>query len=100
MTPNKEDYLKVIHRLGGAEGLVSNKQIADALKIAPASVSEMLTKLSREGLIRHQAYKGLCLTPEGQRIAVSLVRGHRLWEVFLICHLGYTWSEAHEDAEL
>jgi DtxR family Mn-dependent transcriptional regulator len=100
MTPNKEDYLKEIYRLGGAEKLVSNKQIADALKIAPASVTEMLGKLSREGLIQYEAYKGSRLTQSGLRIAISLLRGHRLWEVFLMRHLGYTWSEAHEDAEL
>jgi DtxR family Mn-dependent transcriptional regulator len=100
MTPNKEDYLKEIYKLGGAEGLVGNKQIADALKIAPASVTEMLGKLSREGLIRYEAYKGSSLTQEGLRAALSLVRGHRLWEVFLMRHLDYSWSEAHEDAEL
>ncbi len=100
MTPNKEDYLKAIYKLGGAEELINNKQIADALKIAPASVTEMLGKLSREGLIRYEPYKGSLLTAEGLRVAISLVRGHRLWEVFLMRHLGYSWSEAHEDAEL
>ncbi len=100
MTPNKEDYLKAIYKLGGSEELINNKQIADALKIAPASVTEMLGKLSRDGLIRYEPYKGSRLTPEGLRLAISLVRGHRLWEVFLMRHLGYSWSEAHEDAEL
>lgn len=100
MTPNKEDYLKEIYKLGGSEQLVGNKQIADTLKIAPASVTEMLGKLSREGLIRYEAYKGSRLTPDGLNVAVSLLRGHRLWEVFLMSHLGYSWSEAHEDAEL
>lgn len=100
MTPNKEDYLKAIYKLGGGEELVSNKQIADTLQIAPASVTEMLGKLKKEGLLHYEAYKGSRLTPEGIRIAISLVRGHRLWEVFLIRHLGYSWSEAHEDAEL
>lgn len=100
MTPNKEDYLKAIYKLGGVEGLVNNKQIADALKIAPPSVTEMLGKLSREGLIQNEAYKGSRLTQEGLQAALSLVRGHRLWEVFLMRHLGYSWSEAHEDAEL
>lgn len=100
MTPNKEDYLKEIYKLGGAEKLISNKKISDALKIAPPSVSEMLSKLNREGLIKYESYKGSFLTQEGLRIAVLLLRGHRLWEVFLIRHLGYSWSEAHEDAEL
>jgi DtxR family Mn-dependent transcriptional regulator len=100
MTPNKEDYLKSIYKLGGMEELVSNKQIAEALQIAPASVTEMLGKLKREGLIHYEPYKGSRLTTEGMRAAISLVRGHRLWEVFLMRHLGYSWSEAHEDAEL
>lgn len=100
MTQNKEDYLKIIYKLGGLKELVSNKRIADALQIAPASVTEMLGKLKREGLIYYEAYKGSRLTPEGMRVAITLVRGHRLWEVFLMRHLGYSWSEAHEDAEL
>ncbi|MFT3984658.1 MAG: metal-dependent transcriptional regulator [Lachnospiraceae bacterium] len=100
MTPNKEDYLKVLYKLGGMKELVSNKKIAEALQIAPASVTEMLGKLSKEGLIHYEPYKGSCLTQEGDRVAISLVRGHRLWEVFLMRHLGYSWSEAHEDAEL
>jgi DtxR family Mn-dependent transcriptional regulator len=99
MTPNKEDYLKAIYKLGGLEKLVSNKQIAETLQVAPASVTEMLGKLGREGLIRYELYKGSRLTDEGMRSAISLVRGHRLWEVFLMRHLGYSWSEAHEDAE-
>lgn len=100
MTPYKEDYLKEIYKLGGAEQLVGNKQIADTLKIAPASVTEMLGKLGHEGLIRYEPYKGSRLTSDGVNVAVSLLRGHRLWEVFLMRCLGYSWSEAHEDAEL
>ncbi|MBE6907531.1 MAG: metal-dependent transcriptional regulator [Ruminococcaceae bacterium] len=100
MTPNKEDYLKAIYKLGGMENLISNKKIAEVLQIAPASVTEMLGKLNREKLIHYEAYKGSRLTAEGVRVAITLVRGHRLWEVFLMRHLGYSWSEAHEDAEL
>lgn len=100
MTPNKEDYLKAIYKLGGLETLVSNKRIAEALQISPASVSEMLGKMKREGLLHYEPYKGSRLTDDGTRAAISLVRGHRLWEVFLMRHLGYSWSEAHEDAEL
>lgn len=100
MTPNKEDYLKVIYKLGGTEEPISNKQIAEALQITPASITEMLGKLKREGLIYYKPYKGSRLTPKGIQVAIMLVRGHRLWEVFLMRHLGYSWSEAHEDAEL
>lgn len=100
MTPNKEDYLKELYKLGGHEHLISNKQISQTLKVAPASTSEMIAKLTHEGLLMTKPYKGSKLTNEGISIAVSLIRGHRLWEVFLIRHLGYSWSEAHEDAEL
>ncbi len=100
MTPNKEDYLKALYKLGGMEELVNNKQIAEALQIAPASVTEMLGKLKREGLIHYEPYRGSRLTAEGTSIAITMVRGHRLWEVFLMRHLDYSWSEAHEDAEL
>lgn len=100
MTPNKEDYLKAIYKLGGIEELINNKQIADALQISPASVTEMLGKLKREGLIHYEPYKGSRLTQVGMDAAITLVRGHRLWEVFLMRYLDYTWSEAHEDAEL
>lgn len=100
MTSSKEDYLKEIYKLGGSEQLVGNKRIADTLKLAPASVTEMLGKLEQEGLIQYEPYKGSRLTPNGIKVAISLLRGHRLWEVFLMRHLGYSWSEAHEDAEL
>ncbi|NLA53242.1 MAG: metal-dependent transcriptional regulator [Clostridiales bacterium] len=100
MTPNKEDYLKALFQLSVEDELVSNKQIAEALQIAPASVTEMLIKLQREELIYYEPYKGSRLTAKGMAVATSLVRGHRLWEVFLTRHLGYSWSEAHEDAEL
>ncbi|NLC32300.1 MAG: metal-dependent transcriptional regulator [Clostridiales bacterium] len=100
MTPNKEDYLKALFQLSVEDELVSNKQIADALQIAPASVTEMLVKLKKDDLIFYEPYKGSRLTPRGMEFATRLVRGHRLWEVFLSRHLGYSWREAHEDAEL
>lgn len=99
MTRNKEDYIKEIYKLGGGEHQIGNKQIAEVLNIAPASVTEMLIRLGREGLIEYEPYKGSKLTAEGIRNAITLLRGHRLWEVFLIEQLGYSWSEAHEDAE-
>ncbi len=100
MTVNKEDYLKAIYKLGGSKELVNNKQIAEVLQISPASVTEMMGKLKKEGLIEFEPYKGSRLSKEGMRAAISIVRGHRLWEVFLIRYLDYSWSEAHEDAEL
>lgn len=100
MTSNKEDYLKAIYQSGGLEEFIPNKIIAEKLSIAPASVSEMLTKLNQEGLIESKAYRGSKLTENGLAACIEIVRSHRLWEVFLMRHLGYTWREAHEDAEL
>lgn len=100
MTSNKEDYLKVIFEEGGLEKPVPNKVISLKLGVAPASVSEMLTKLSRQGWILYEAYKGSRLTEAGFAACIDVVRSHRLWEVFLTRHLGYTWREAHEDAHL
>lgn len=102
MTPNKEDYLKALFQCADEDQglLVSNKTIAEALNISPASVTEMLIKLSREELIDYEPYKGSRLTPQGKELATALIRGHRLWEVFLSRRLHYSLYEAHEDAEL
>lgn len=100
MTSNKEDYLKAIYEEGGLEKVIPNKVISEKLGIAPASVSEMLSKLSNQGLIAYEPYKGSRLTAEGLAACLDVVRSHRLWEVFLMRHLGYTWREAHEDAHL
>lgn len=100
MTANREDYLKQIYKLGGAENFISNKHLAFSLNVSPPSVSEMIAKLSKEGLVTYEAYKGVKLTEEGRKKSVFLARSHRLWEVFLIEKLGYDWSDAHIDAEL
>lgn len=100
MTQSKEDYLKLIYQEGGQNERISNKTIADKLRIAPASVTEMLNKLHKDGYVDYLAYKGSKLTDKGLRACIHVVRSHRLWEVFLMRHLNYTWSEAHEDAHL
>ncbi|MGO3728898.1 metal-dependent transcriptional regulator [Enterococcus viikkiensis] len=100
MTPNREDYLKLILELGGDEKKVSNKKIVAGLSISGASVSEMINKLVKEGLVEHSPYQGVQLTSAGLKKASALVRKHRLWEVFLVDHLGYSWNEVHEEAEV
>lgn len=98
MTHNKEDYLLTLYRLGADADLVSNKQVAEQMGITPASVTEMLLRMSTEGLLEYQPYKGSKLTEAGLQVLFPILRSHRLWEVFLIRHLGYSWSEAHEEA--
>lgn len=100
MTPNREDYLKLILELGGDQEQISNKQIVSGLAISAASVSEMITKLVKEGLVVHTPYQGVQLTEAGLKKASSLIRRHRLWEVFLVEHLNYSWNEVHDDAEV
>ena len=100
MTPNREDYLKLILELGGDKEKVSNKKIVAGLSISGASVSEMINKLVKEGLVEHSPYQGVQLTPIGLEKASTLVRKHRLWEVFLVDHLGYSWNEVHDEAEV
>lgn len=100
VTPNREDYLKLILELGGDQQKINNKQIVAGLSVSAASVSEMLTKLVKEGLVAHTAYQGVQLTEAGLISASDLLRKHRLWEVFLVEHLNYTWNEVHDDAEV
>lgn len=94
-----EDYLKYIFLLQSADKKVTTSALAASLNISPASVSEMISKLSREGLIENTPYHGFHLTDAGNKIAVNLVRKHRLIEVFLHDHLEYNWDEVHNEAE-
>ncbi len=100
MTSGREDYLKALYYLGEKGEMVSNKALAEALGVSQPSVSEMLVKLQRDGSIDYTAYKGSRLTQKGRQEALQLMRFHRLWEVFLTECLGYSWSDAHEEAHL
>ena len=100
MTPNREYYLKIILELGGDTTKVNNKQIVSSLDVSAASVSEMISKLVKEELVEHSPYQGVQLTASGLQKASSLIRKHRLWEVFLVEHLDYSWNEVHDDAEV
>lgn len=100
VTPNREDYLKLIFELGGADEKINNKQIVAGLGVSPASVSEMISKLVKEGLVEHSPYQGVQLTESGLAKASNLIRKHRLWEVFLVEHLDYSWNQVHDEAEV
>lgn len=99
MTNNKEDYLKAVYNLGGHRKQVNNKEIAKVLGVSAPSVSEMLKKLLDEGYLEYTPYKGIKLTEYGVEEAINVIRRHRLWEVFLVEHLGYSWHEVDEEAE-
>lgn len=100
MTPNKEDYLKNILELGGDKRKITNKELGQNLDVSAASVSEMVRKLLKDEYIEHIPYQGIQLTQKGLKHASVLVRKHRLWEVFLTEHLGYSYSDVHEEAEV
>lgn len=99
ISPNKEDYIKAIFNLDGASQIVSNKDIANELSVSAASVTDMNTRLVKEGLITHSPYKGVQLTEVGIKISNQLIRKHRIWEVFLYEKLGFQWDEVHEEAD-
>jgi len=93
-----EQYLKVIFNLTEDGGAAKTSDIASIMDVAAASVTEMLHKLSDEGYIRHELYKGAVLTPKGRRIARKVARKHRLLERFLTDIVGVTGKARHEEA--
>lgn len=99
LSRSAEDYVKVIYTLGGAGAPVQTSAIADALDVAPASVSGMLRRLSEVGLLEHAPYHGVELTDAGRDAALRVVRRHRLVESYLTSKLGYDWDSVHEEAE-
>ena len=98
-TRAQEDYLKALYLLGGDDKPVPTRELAQRLGISSPSVSEMVTRLSAQGLVEHDRYRGQQLTKEGRKVALELVRHHRLLEMFLVEVLGYGWDEVHEEAE-
>lgn len=96
----EENYLKAIFKLGGRhQTAVSTNAIAEELQTKASSVTDMMKKLADKKLIRYKKYQGATLTRQGRSIAVSVVRKHRLWEVFLVEKLQFTWDEIHDIAE-
>lgn len=100
LSHSEENYLKAIWKIHEAgDENVSTNDIAAEVKTRAASVTDMLKKLADKKLIQYQKYQGVKLTAEGRRVALSIVRKHRLWEVFLVEKLSYGWDEVHEIAE-
>lgn len=98
VSENTEQYLKVIHRLTEDGGVAKTTEIASAMNVAPASVTEMLHKLSAKGYITHEPYKGATLRPRGRKIACRIARKHRLLERFLADYVGIKGRQRHEQA--
>jgi DtxR family Mn-dependent transcriptional regulator len=85
--------------LGGADEKISNKAIADHLKVTPSSVSDMLAKLQEAGEVAVEPYYGVTLTASGRKTALKLIRSHRLFEVFLYDKLNLSLVETHTNAD-
>lgn len=94
----RDDYILAIYELIEKQENATNKKIADILGIKAASVSEMLKKLVEEGDV-YTENKSICLTESGKKRARALLTKHRLWELFLVEYLGYSWKNVHEDAK-
>ena len=95
-----EDYLKAIYKLQSLkEGGVSTSELAKKMGVANASVTNMVKRLSKLGMVHYQSYYGTTLTKSGEKIALEMIRHHRLLELYLKEMLGYSWDEVHEEAE-
>ncbi|TAH02713.1 MAG: metal-dependent transcriptional regulator [Sphingobacteriales bacterium] len=96
---SKENYLKAIFHLQQENKNVTTNALAEALQTKPASVTDMLKKLKEQKLLLYEKYYGVKLTAEGKKVALQIIRKHRLWEYFLVEKLAFGWEEVHEIAE-
>ncbi|MEO7215358.1 metal-dependent transcriptional regulator [Mucilaginibacter sp.] len=95
----EENYLKAIYKLASLTESVSTNQIAASLETKASSVTDMLRKLSDKTLINYTRYQGVSLTEAGEKVAINIIRKHRLWEYFLVEKLNFKWDEVHDMAE-
>lgn len=95
-----EDYLKTIYMLAQELAPVSTSRLAVAREVKPASATGMIRRLNKLNLVNYEKHRGVTLTDEGQRIALEVIRHHRLLELYLIKALGFTWDEVHEEADI
>lgn len=96
----EENYLKAIYKHAQADNTgVSTNTLAEELNTKAASVTDMLRKLAEKDLINYKKYQGVTLTSKGKKVAIGIIRKHRLWEVFLVEKLKFKWDEVHDIAE-
>ncbi len=98
-TPAMQDYLKAVYRLRDGAGSVTVQRLAAGLGVSGPSVTNMVKRLHELGLVRHTRYHGVELTGAGQKIALEVLRHHRLLELYLAETLGYDWAQVHAEAE-
>ena len=95
----EENYLKAIYKYSANGEMVGTNTLAKYLQTTPASVTDMVKRLSEKSLVEYQPYHGVRLLDAGTMIAVKIIRKHRLWEVFLVNVLNFSWDEVHDTAE-
>jgi DtxR family Mn-dependent transcriptional regulator len=95
-----EDYLKTIYMLAQEESPVSTSRIAEARGVKPASATSMIQRLAKFKLVNYEKHYGVTLTDAGEKVALEVIRHHRLIELYLIEALGFTWDEVHEQADI
>ena len=98
-TSSEENYIKAIYHLHQSSALVTTNELAAQLKTKPASVTDMLKKLKNKDLLLYEKYQGFQLSSKGKKVALGIIRKHRLWEYFLVNNLQFGWDEVHEIAE-
>ena len=96
---SEENYIKTIFHLQRQDGMVTTNELANELKTKPASVTDMMKKLKNKKLLHYQPYQGFRLSQEGNKVALGIIRRHRLWEYFLSEKLKFNWDEVHAVAE-
>lgn len=99
VTHAMEDYLKAVYRLNEEGGPATTQALAEALNVTGPSVTNMVKRLHALRLLTYTRYQGVMLTPAGTKIALEIVRHHRLLELYLAETLGYSWDEVHEEAD-
>ncbi|MBO3662009.1 metal-dependent transcriptional regulator [Microbacterium stercoris] len=101
VSPAIDDYLKTVYaHTEWQDAPITPSVLAAKLGIAPSSVTEMVKKMAALGLVAHEPYRAVRLTPEGEQRALEMVRRHRLIETWLVAEYGYAWDEVHEEAEV
>jgi DtxR family transcriptional regulator, Mn-dependent transcriptional regulator len=96
---SEENYIKAIFHLQQSAGTVTTNELARELNTKPASVTDMMKKLKVKKLLHYQPYQGFRLSQDGNKVALGIIRRHRLWEYFLAEKLKFSWDEVHEVAE-
>lgn len=99
LSPSVEDYIKAIYKARSDTGNVATQDLAVRLGVSAPAVSKMMRRLAELRLISHAPYQSVELTPTGEKMALEIIRHHRLLELYLVQAMGFTWDSVHEEAE-